>query len=104
MNLIRKVNFDINGVQDITYFCNGQQITFDQYVGIESDLFEEVDKEECDCEKCCGCDYEEQEQTENKGISVKLNVSLNQDDLEDILNIIDYLEEKLSNIKVKFSL
>jgi len=76
-------------------------------VGLAEDLkdYDNVEDFEDECDDCCGCGgCGKEDDLENKGISVKLNVSLNPDDLEDILDTVDYLEEKLSNIKVKFSL
>lgn len=104
MNIIHKINFDDKGIYE-TYLFNGQEITETQFVGLMEDLksndYEEDYEEECDCPECQCCDCEE---VENKGISVKLNVSINPEDLEDILDTVNYLEEKLSNIKVKLSL
>jgi hypothetical protein len=56
MNLIKKINFDEDGIGNINYFCNGQQISLEQYDAIESDLFEnDMDNEfEGNCEECCG--------------------------------------------------
>jgi len=108
-NIIHKINFDNNGLYDETYLFNGQEITETQFVGLAEDLKSDENEdydfeEDCNCAECCGCDCGEQAQPKNKGMLVKLNVSINPDDLEDILDTVDYLEEKLSNIKVKFSL
>lgn len=57
MNLIKKINYDDEGVYDITYFNNGREISFEDYIKIENALEEDFDDDyddECDgdCERC----------------------------------------------------
>jgi hypothetical protein len=109
MNIIHKISFNSQGEYEETYLFNGQEITETQFVGLAEDLKSDYsyDDYEDKCNYCLGNCSEcvcEEEQTENKGMSIKLNVSINPDDIEDILDTVDYLEEKLSNIKIKFSL
>jgi hypothetical protein len=68
MNLIRKINYDDEGIYDISYFNNGIEISFEDYIKIENALEEDFDDyDECefakynydedyeDYEECCGC-------------------------------------------------
>lgn len=56
MNLIKKINYDDEGIYDVSYFSNGREISFEDYIKIENALEEdfEDDYEECDgdCEHC----------------------------------------------------
>jgi hypothetical protein len=63
MNLIKKINYDDEGIYDITYFNNGREISFDNYIKIENALEEDFEDElaeynydnepsECQCIDC----------------------------------------------------
>jgi len=61
MNLIKKINVDIDGNVKTTYLCDGQEILPESYYSLEADLEDDMDFEDCnecdgDCENCDGCD------------------------------------------------
>jgi hypothetical protein len=74
MNLIKKINIDINGDIKTTYLCDGQEILPESYYALESDLEEcmdcddfddelaeyNYDEEPCDCIECTIDRYTEQ--------------------------------------------
>jgi hypothetical protein len=59
MNIIKKINFDDEGVYDITYLCNGEEIGFEDYIRIENALEENNDNCDGDCSDCEFAGYEE---------------------------------------------
>ena len=68
MNLIKKISYDDEGIYDITYFNNGREISFEDYIKIENALeedfeddyddelveynYDDDDYEQCDCADC----------------------------------------------------
>jgi hypothetical protein len=59
MNLIKKINYDDEGIYDVTYFNNGREINFEDYIKIENSLEEENEDDYnnyedngCDCYEC----------------------------------------------------
>jgi hypothetical protein len=60
MNLIKKINYDDEGIYDVSYFNNGREISFEDYIRIENALEEdfEDDYDECDGD-CENCEFEE---------------------------------------------
>lgn len=59
MNLIHKIAFDQEGLYDEVFYCDGQEITEEQFMGLEADLKSE-EEVQCNCPDCT-CDNEEED-------------------------------------------
>jgi hypothetical protein len=63
MNLIKKINYDDEGVYDVAYFNNGRELSFEDYIRIENalELEDDIDFEDDYEDELAEYNYDEDE-------------------------------------------